>query len=153
MTYSGPTGTNAGDAADPIVTVDIEPGNRSATARIRGEIDMEDASEVRTDLMAALEAGGVGLHVDLSALTFCDSSGLHLLLDLRHHAIRTGKTLTLEINSQLDRLLTLTQTRHLFTIHERRRHPSPNGGRPAGPRNPRPEPADGPPAATNTQPG
>ncbi|MFF4324082.1 STAS domain-containing protein [Streptomyces sp. NPDC001568] len=130
MTHSDPTGSNAGDTTDIIVSVDIEPGTRSATARILGEIDMEDASEVRADLMAALEAGGVGLHVDLSALTFCDSSGLHLLIDLHHHAIRTGKTLTLEINSQLDRLLTLTQTRHLFTIHERPGYPSPQGGRP-----------------------
>ncbi|MER5807836.1 STAS domain-containing protein [Streptomyces sp. NPDC002033] len=131
MTHPDPASAGPGDADDPLVTVDVEPGPERITARIRGEIDMDDAPDVRADLLAALEASRTGLDVDLSALTFCDSAGLHLMLHLNRLAAQAGKTLTLRSNPQLDRLLDLTETRHLFTIHgDTRRDTTRSGGKP-----------------------
>ncbi|MEU8461753.1 STAS domain-containing protein [Streptomyces sp. NPDC029003] len=132
MTHPDPASAGPGDADDPLVTVDVEPGPERVTARIRGEIDMDDAPHVRADLLAALEASSTGLDVDLSALTFCDSAGLHLLLHLNRLAAEAGKTLTLRSNPQLDHLLDLTETRHLFTIHgDTRRDTTRSSGKPS----------------------
>ncbi|MER5730219.1 STAS domain-containing protein [Streptomyces sp. NPDC002138] len=128
MTCTGPENAGAHEVSHPTVTVDIEPGPQRMTARIHGEIDMDEAPGVRAELIAALEASVTGLDVDLSALIFCDSAGLQVLLDLHHRARRSGKTLVLKTSSQLSRLLDLTQTRHLFTIDDGNgRRPSPHG--------------------------
>ncbi|MFD7631844.1 STAS domain-containing protein [Streptomyces sp. NPDC059851] len=54
---------------------------------------MDDAADLRRDLTVALAASRSGLDIDLAAVTFCDSSGLHVLLDLDRLALQTGKTL------------------------------------------------------------
>ncbi|MEV7730151.1 STAS domain-containing protein [Streptomyces sp. NPDC087917] len=103
--------------ANPVVAVTVRPGPQRSTARISGELDADNHCDVRTDLTAAIDTSKSGLDLDLSALTFCDSAGLHLLLHLHHLASTTGKTLTLRsIAPQLARLLALTGTAHAFDI-------------------------------------
>ncbi|MFB6807062.1 STAS domain-containing protein [Streptomyces sp. NPDC056387] len=105
------------EPAPPTVAVEIRPGAPRTFARVSGAFDMENAAEVRAELIAAFDASGTGLDLDLSALTFCDSSGLNILLNLRQHAAANDKTLVLEaVSPQLARLFDLTETGHLFTI-------------------------------------
>ncbi|MEV6955737.1 STAS domain-containing protein [Streptomyces sp. NPDC051183] len=82
----------------------------------RGEIDMADADGLCKDLTTALESSRSGLDVDLSGVTFCDSSGLHVLLDLNGLALKAGKSLVLTALSRpVARLLDLTGTRSRLT--------------------------------------
>ncbi|WP_411103037.1 STAS domain-containing protein [Streptomyces sp. cmx-4-9] len=115
----------------PTVSVEVLPGPQRTTARIIGEIDADNQPGVRADLTAALEASASGLDLDLSALTFCDSAGVHLLLDLDRQAATTEKTLVLDaVPAQLGRLLDITGTLHTFTI--RPAQPAPHrDGRPS----------------------
>ncbi|MEV7560529.1 STAS domain-containing protein [Streptomyces sp. NPDC089795] len=124
------------------VVVAVHPGPRRTRAQVSGEIDADNHEDVRAALDEALDASTTGLDLDLSALLFCDSAGLHLLLELHRTATDTGKTLVLHgPRRQLTRLLALTGTTALFTIHNPPTHPAehPGGHRsvtgsdPAGP--------------------
>ncbi|MEU3690334.1 STAS domain-containing protein [Streptomyces narbonensis] len=96
----------------------FEPEPDRMLARVSGEIDMEDADGLGQDLAAALDASACGLDVDLSGVTFCDSSGLHMLLRLNRRASQAGKSLELTtLGPRVARLLHLTGTEHLFTVH------------------------------------
>ena len=58
--------------------------------RLAGELDMSNESELDEVLGAAVEQGGAIL-VDLSELTFMDSTGISVLLNaLRHLKTRSG---------------------------------------------------------------
>ncbi|MFF0473547.1 anti-sigma factor antagonist [Streptomyces sp. NPDC004284] len=106
------------DHADSVLSVVVEQGPRRVLARVRGEIDMDDADHLREDLTAALSGGRGGLDVDLAAVTFCDSSGLHVLLDLNRQALQEGKTLVLTALSRpVARLLRLTGAEQVLTVH------------------------------------
>ncbi|MFI1453833.1 STAS domain-containing protein [Streptomyces roseus] len=127
MTYSD----RERDPAVPMVSVAVRPGPQRTRAEVSGEIDADNCGEVREALSAALDASTTGLDVGLSALTFCDSSALHLLLDLHHAATTSGKTLVLhEPRPQFTRLLDFTGTAPVFTIHTPAAHPpDPHDGR------------------------
>jgi anti-anti-sigma factor len=52
-------------------------------ARLRGELDMETVDAVRARLTDAIGSAATKLIVDLSEVTFMDSSGVELLFRLR----------------------------------------------------------------------
>ncbi|MFF8835883.1 STAS domain-containing protein [Streptomyces sp. NPDC015130] len=112
-------------ASPPVVAVAIEPGPERVLARVCGEIDMDDADELGQELTAALEASASGLDVDLSGVTFCDSSGLHMLLRLNQRARTVGKSLVLTaLTPRITRLLRLTGSEHRFTTRARSAGPA-----------------------------
>ncbi|WP_086824526.1 STAS domain-containing protein [Streptomyces sp. NRRL B-24572] len=101
-----------------VVSVIFVPGPHRVLARVSGEIDTADAAGLRQNLTMALTASRGGLDIDLAAVTFCDSSGLHVLLDLNHLALRDGKTLVLTALSRpVALLLRLAGTHHVLTVH------------------------------------
>ncbi|RSS68507.1 STAS domain-containing protein [Streptomyces sp. WAC06614] len=107
----------SGTLRPSVVTVVFEPGPQRVLARVRGEIDMEDGTGLRQDLTAALEGSREGLDVDLSEITFCDTTGLHILLDLDELARHAGKSLVLTALSRpVARLLYLSGVQQLLTV-------------------------------------
>ena len=99
------------------VAVVCEPRAQRVVVRVCGEIDMEDADGLRRDLTAALDSSPCGLDIDLSAVTFCDSQGLHVLSDLNREARKAGKTLVLTaLSRQVARLLRVTRAQHVLTV-------------------------------------
>ncbi|MGW2865735.1 STAS domain-containing protein [Streptomyces sp. NPDC001205] len=67
----------------PRVAIASEHTTGSPTVlTFRGELDLDGAADVRRAFDEALELGRP-IVVDLSGLTFCDSSGLNLLLTYR----------------------------------------------------------------------
>ncbi|MCX5195420.1 STAS domain-containing protein [Streptomyces sp. NBC_00249] len=101
------------------VAVVFERGPGRVLVQVHGEIDMEDASALRGDLVPALRAARTGLDVDLSQVTFCDSSGLDVLLYVNRLAAETGKSLVLTALSRpVARLLDLTGTLEVFAVRD-----------------------------------
>ncbi|MEW2412491.1 STAS domain-containing protein [Streptomyces sp. NPDC046866] len=99
------------------VAVVCESGPHRVLARVSGEIDMDEAVGLREELTAALEAGHTGLDVDLAAVTFCDSTGLHVLLELNELAVQAGKTLVLTaLSPPVARLLHLSGVERVLTV-------------------------------------
>ncbi|MFF1902991.1 STAS domain-containing protein [Kitasatospora sp. NPDC058218] len=120
---SGPLGERR--LADDL-WVDSETAQDRVRVRVSGQIDLDVAGPLDEALEQALHASSTGLDVDLSAVTFCNSTGLNTLLRLRLTALRTGRDVVItEVSAQVGRLLAITDTRGLFA-------PGPDGrpGRP-----------------------
>ncbi|MET8298520.1 STAS domain-containing protein [Streptomyces sp. NPDC005180] len=96
--------------------VDVAPRADHITVTVTGELDMETCPDV-TKITEALSLDGKTLTVDLSAVTFMDSSGLNALLRLRSRAQTEAASLRLAgVPDQALRVLDLTGTRQLFTL-------------------------------------
>lgn len=83
---------------------------------VRGELDLNAGRYLHRQLHTALADSACGLDLDLSRLGFCDCAGLSVLLELRQHALRQGKTITIRaVGPAVERLLDLVGARELFT--------------------------------------
>ncbi|MFC9283324.1 STAS domain-containing protein [Streptomyces collinus] len=85
---------------------------------VRGELDHDDAEAVDDAFAAADEAGLPTTAVDLSRVTFADSTLLNALLDTRRRHAVDGRELILlgPLQPAVTRLLTVTGTIDHFTI-------------------------------------
>ncbi|CAM5675402.1 hypothetical protein SAVIM338S_07157 [Streptomyces avidinii] len=96
-----------------------EKGPSEPLIRVTGEMDMDRAKEFRAQLDAAIAAAPATADVtlDLSGMTFCDSSGLNVLLQARLHAEERGHALRLAgPGRQMLNLLEMTGANALFPI-------------------------------------
>ncbi|MGW3118890.1 ANTAR domain-containing protein [Streptomyces sp. NPDC001107] len=102
-------------AAQPcLVTIDVMPDGDRMNVRVCGELD-HGGRQLERGLAEALDSSASGIDLDLSAIGFCDCSGLNLLLGLRRKALDEGKTVTISASGpSVDRLLELTGARELF---------------------------------------
>ncbi|MEV0531845.1 STAS domain-containing protein [Kitasatospora sp. NPDC050463] len=95
--------------------VDSETAQDRVRVRVSGQIDLDVAGPLYDTFERALHASSTGVDVDLSAVTFCNSTGLNSLLCLRLAALRTGRDVVItEASAQVGRLLAITDTRELF---------------------------------------
>lgn len=78
----------------PAIGIRIRDREGIPVASLEGEIDIANASEVRDQLFAILSNRPSGLIVDLSNVTYFDSRGVHVMLELaermkiRHQELR-----------------------------------------------------------------
>ena len=93
--------------------------DRVVVAAITGEIDISNAAGLERTIVDAVGADSAGLVVDLSALTFLDGSGAHLLYSLndRVRGRGLGFALVLPQSSPPRRVLELSGTRPAGWIH------------------------------------
>ena len=81
-----------GEADEPTVRVmvTVAPG-RSRVARVFGEVDRDNAAELRTRLMTALSSGRpTRVEVDLSGVPLLDAAGMRALMVVRETALARG---------------------------------------------------------------
>ncbi|MEO6700986.1 MAG: STAS domain-containing protein [Jatrophihabitantaceae bacterium] len=85
---------------------------------VRGEVDVHTAPELRDRLIQALDAGNSSLVVDLSWLSFIDSTGLGALVAARNHANALGASLRLVCKTErLLKVFRITGLDEVFQIH------------------------------------
>ncbi|MGH3255747.1 MAG: STAS domain-containing protein [Streptosporangiaceae bacterium] len=73
------------------------------------EIDITNATELRTALLEAAADGSGTLVVDMTRTLFCDSAGLHTLVGAHRRAVAEGGTVLLAVSSEsVLRILALT---------------------------------------------
>ncbi|MEU7748582.1 STAS domain-containing protein [Nonomuraea sp. NPDC049158] len=65
------------------------------TIQVSGEIDIFTSKELRQGLVTALTTCGSTLIIDLSGVSFCDATGLGILVGIQHRARAQGITLAL----------------------------------------------------------
>ncbi|WP_369250598.1 STAS domain-containing protein [Streptomyces sp. R41] len=91
-----------------------DTGNR-ALVTLTGEIDLNSAPLVHASLERCLRDGIHAIDVDVTAVTFCDCSGLNAFLYALSHTTAAGGSLQLHHPSPaLERLVTLTGSSSLF---------------------------------------
>ncbi len=69
--------------AQPSFAVDVRPCRERIVVRVQGEIDLATAPRLHDAVADAVADGWSHLVVDLRAVSFMDSAGVHLLLDLK----------------------------------------------------------------------
>ena len=97
---------------------------------LSGEIDLASADALRRAGIRAVDALGPSdrLDIDLSGVTFIDSSGLGALVSIRNAADSAGREMSLlGASASVVRLLELTGLREVFTVL-----PEPGPARPGG---------------------
>jgi anti-sigma B factor antagonist len=84
-----------------------------------GELDIVSAPKLRKVLTEEIEKGHSRIIIDASALTFCDSMGLRLLLEFLGHAFRARGFLKLSgVHGAFKRALEVTRLYDAFPILE-----------------------------------
>jgi anti-sigma B factor antagonist len=80
MTEPAAPGQNAADS-DPQARFDVVPGTgqRPATVRASGDIDLTNAARFQAALTEAA-AGSGDVTADMTGVTYCDSAAIHVLL-------------------------------------------------------------------------
>lgn len=88
---------------------------------LRGELDVATVPEFGDALREAMDSGCTALVIDLSELTFLDSTGLMVLLNgLRRVRRKDGRLVLACTNPSVLRLFDVTGTSATFTIVETR---------------------------------
>ncbi|MEI5098669.1 STAS domain-containing protein [Streptomyces sp. PmtG] len=93
-----------------------------ALITLAGEIDLETAPSVSAAVRECLYGGMRAIDVDLTAVTFCDVSGLNAFLHASAQATAAGGALRLHHPPpELRRILTLTGCTFLLSVPPARR--------------------------------
>jgi len=80
-----------------------------AWVQVVGELDLATSPQFRQTLKEAQRAAGLAV-LDLRELSFIDSSGVHVILDIAEDARRKGdRLLIVRGPAQVERMLTLTK--------------------------------------------
>jgi anti-sigma B factor antagonist len=82
---------NKGEIAMPET---LQPSNSSFTVELADEVDLANAGAIGDALCNALDRTDAGLVVDLSNLTFIDSSGVSMMIRVHKHAESLGKSVS-----------------------------------------------------------
>jgi len=92
---AGTRAVTTGVAMQDLLTIEIVPEQDRVTLRLTGEIDMFTATSVRDAALAAMRKHAANIRIDLSGVTFLDSTGLEMLLATRRRATLGGGELQL----------------------------------------------------------
>ncbi|MFL6160458.1 MAG: STAS domain-containing protein [Marmoricola sp.] len=93
------------------------PDGARAELLVSGEVDIAVADALHDAALAALGPDLPGLVVDLSGLTFLDSTGIGALVRIRNDVIAGGRTLTLaNPTARIVRILDVTGLSTVFDI-------------------------------------
>lgn len=114
-----PVSDHAGRQAEEF-SVQCATDGSWAVVSVSGELDIETVGVLRDALQAAfLPDGWQDLALDVSALTFCDSAGLGLLLGVREQLRpRDGRLILLHTPPHLAMVLHETGLSRLFPSYE-----------------------------------
>lgn len=87
--------------------------------QVRGELDVFSSPRLREMLLDLVEEGGLHLVVDLSDVTFLDSTGLGVLVGIYHRLRARGGSLTFGgANDRVRRVFHVTQLTKIFVLHD-----------------------------------
>lgn len=106
-----------GSAVDFAVEHRVERG--LTLVKISGEIDVFTSPRLREELLEVIENGGQHLVVDLSEVTFLDSTGLGVLVGIYHRLrARDGSMSFTGVNDRVRRVFHVTQLTKIFVLHQ-----------------------------------
>ncbi|MFD7087882.1 STAS domain-containing protein [Streptomyces sp. NPDC059896] len=89
-----------------------------AVIELTGELDHHTAPEVRAALPGLGLRAGRQLTLDLGGLTFCDSTGITVLIAARNHALAANSTIALAaVPERVGRIFRNVGLEHTFPTH------------------------------------
>ncbi|MET9963420.1 STAS domain-containing protein [Streptomyces sp. NPDC006326] len=114
---------NARDTSDgragSRLAADLRWSGTSAVVAVSGELDHDSLRPLSDALDEVFARGADRIVVDCGGLTFCDSTGLNILLRARQRAAEAGSTVELAaLRPPVARMFDVTGARSVFTVHE-----------------------------------
>ena len=102
-----------------LAEVTVELQGASVVARLKGEVDMTNATWVHDELLHSVPNGAIRLVVDLSETRYLDSAAIALLFDIAKRLGRRRQLLRIVMpqGSPLERVLELTDVGTVAPIH------------------------------------
>jgi anti-anti-sigma factor len=98
----------------------VERDEAAAMLRLTGEMDISCEDAFAATVRACIDAGATDVLVDLSQLTFIDSSGLRMLIQLWDKSRNNGLDLSmLQGTGQVRRTMEIAGLDHLLPILDR----------------------------------
>jgi anti-anti-sigma factor len=109
---------NSRTAADPGLGLATRTAGGITVAELTGELDIASVPALRDQLLSLLRPGSSRLVIDLSRVSFCDASGLEVLVSTARRARLLGGFLRLAaVSPQAGHVLNITGLhRHLATF-------------------------------------
>ena len=94
---------------------------RLGLVEVSGEVDIYTAPKFKEDMIAVIDAGATRLVINLSDVTFIDSTALGVLIGgiKRMHAV-DGRMVLVVNTRPVQKVLTITGLDSIFEIHETR---------------------------------
>lgn len=83
--------------ADNLFSVTVQPLEERMCVVVAGELDLSTAGRIESEVVALIDAGCAVVEIDLRALEFVDSSGIHELLRCRDLAAGRAVPLRLRV--------------------------------------------------------
>ena len=100
------------------MTDKLSEGRKQGVVRLSGNVDLEHSPDIRKTLLEAV-AERVNVFVDLSEVTYIDSSGIACLVEALQTARNHGANLGLvSVSRQAMRVLELARLDMVFSIHD-----------------------------------
>ncbi|CAA9285530.1 MAG: hypothetical protein AVDCRST_MAG54-3988 [uncultured Actinomycetospora sp.] len=91
------------------LTIATDHDGADVVVSVGGDLDYDSHGRLEQAVAAALDGAPAGLVLDLTAVTYCDSCGLRVLLGAHHRAGEIGATFVLRgVHGQPARALRLT---------------------------------------------
>jgi anti-sigma B factor antagonist len=81
----------------PLADLQFETLGDVVVARLNGEVDMSNASDLGAAITARIPTEARGLVLDLGAVEYLDSAGIHILFELRERLSRRGQAIRLAL--------------------------------------------------------
>jgi anti-sigma B factor antagonist len=106
-------------AETPALTLDVTTRGDHTVVALGGELDLATQGELRTLLNDLVVAGQVHLVLDLSEVTFLDSTGIGALIGTRRrvHAFQGSLALVCPGEAVM-KIFTITGLEKVFDLHE-----------------------------------
>jgi anti-sigma B factor antagonist len=96
--------------------IEISEVGTTLVLRIGGELDMATRNRIEPAVLASIETAGA-VTIDLAELSFCDSSGLALLVEADSRATARGVTFSIKnVPPAIRRLLHITGLDRKITV-------------------------------------
>jgi anti-anti-sigma factor len=98
--------------------VDVTTEGNVVVARLRGEIDLANARAIGALVTGAVPNDAAGVVIDLSDVTYLDSSGVHLVFELSERVGARQQRLALVVpeNARIRRVLDLVNVRAVLPV-------------------------------------
>jgi anti-anti-sigma factor len=98
--------------------LDIRAEDDVVVASLRGEIDLANARAIGSLVAGAVPNDATGAVLDLSDVTYLDSSGVHLVFDLAERLVARQQRLALVVPeaSRIRRVLDLVNVRAVLPV-------------------------------------
>jgi anti-sigma B factor antagonist len=80
-----------------LADVQFETIDNVVVAHLEGEIDMSNADDLGAAITARVSSDAAGLVLDVDAVEYLDSAGIHVMFELRDRLARRGQEIRLVV--------------------------------------------------------